>query len=72
MQLESALLRLSKHLVNPTAAAQAAQGETQDGQAHPMEAVSEMQATIRSGMNLVQFRELTVSQQCVQQFERFS
>jgi DNA replication licensing factor MCM5 len=54
-QLESALLRLARALLHPTLA------ETGASTSAAAESVPDMQVTIRSGMNLLQFRDLTVS-----------
>ena len=51
-QLESAVLRLARQLVNPA---------DEPGSSTAVEAVPEMQVTLRSGMNMLQFRELSVS-----------
>lgn len=53
MQVESALLRLARQLLNPT-------GAETGGSSSAVEMVPVMQVTIRSGMNLLQFRDLTV------------
>jgi DNA replication licensing factor MCM5 len=51
--LESALLRLARALLHPTGEG----GPSTGGE----ESVPDMQVTLRSGANLLQFRELTVS-----------
>ncbi|RSH93859.1 minichromosome maintenance protein 5 [Saitozyma podzolica] len=53
--LESALLRLARALLHPTLA------ETGASTSAAAESVPDMQVTIRSGMNLLQFRDLTAN-----------
>jgi len=52
-QLESALLRFARQLLHPTNA--------EGGASTSAQTVPDMQVTIRSGANLVPFRDLTVS-----------
>ncbi|KAI9637977.1 MCM2/3/5 family-domain-containing protein [Dioszegia hungarica] len=52
--VESALLRLARQLLNPT-------GAETGGSSSAVEMVPDMQVTIRSGMNLLQFRDLTAN-----------
>lgn len=54
VQLESALLRLARILVDPAAS-------NDPSSSRASELVPEMQVTIKSGKNMLQFRELTVS-----------
>jgi hypothetical protein len=52
MQLESALLRFARQLLHPTNA--------EGGASTSAQTVPDMQVTVRSGANLVPFRDLTV------------
>jgi DNA replication licensing factor MCM5 len=51
-QLESAALRLARQLVSPADEASSSAA---------VKAVPEMQVTLKTGMNMLQFRELSVS-----------
>lgn len=53
MQLESALLRFARQLLHPTS--------SEGGASTSAQTIPDMQVTIRSGANLVPFRDLNVS-----------
>ena len=52
-QLEGALTRLARSLLHPT-------GNDAEGSRTAAESIPAMQVTLKSGMNLLQFRDLTV------------
>ncbi|WWD01094.1 hypothetical protein V866_008032 [Kwoniella sp. B9012] len=58
--LESALLRLARQLLHPTHDQTQTQGQGQSS-TPAVDSIPDMQVTIRSGMNLLQFRELNAN-----------
>jgi hypothetical protein len=60
-QLESALLRFARQMKNPSNPNATSNPDDASGSAPAKGPIKDMQALIRSGANLVPFRDLTVS-----------